>query len=283
MTEAARPRDSSDGEDARYAPGVPCWVSLMVRDPVSTQAFYGALFGWQFEPGPRQFGPSVRALLGGRDVAGIGRLSPDRPRPVAWTPYFASGDVERTAERVRSCGGTIGVGPLDAGGAGRLAIACDPSGAVFGIRQAAAPRASAVTGVPGSPGRHELLTYEAAGVAAFYATVFGLEKTPGADGQADPAGDGQAALSLSGRPVAAVHGLGRALPADLGPHWLTYFDVAGLDDALGRVVRLGGQVLVPAHDGAHGRVAQVTDPDGTRFALLQRPRRRPGPQMATSR
>ncbi len=30
--------------------------------------------------------------------------------------------------------------------------------------------------------------------------------------------------------------------------------------------RLGGRVLVPAHDGAHGRVAQVTDPDGTRFA-----------------
>ncbi|WP_332871963.1 hypothetical protein [Streptomyces triticisoli] len=48
--------------------------------------------------------------------------------------------------------------------------------------------------------------------------------------------------------------------------------MAGLDDVLDRLTRLGGQVLVPAHDGAHGRVAQVTDPDGTRFALLQRPR-----------
>ncbi|SEE40363.1 hypothetical protein SAMN05216532_8111 [Streptomyces sp. 2231.1] len=44
------------------------------------------------------------------------------------------------------------------------------------------------------------------------------------------------------------------------------------DDALQRLPRLGGRVLVPAHDGAHGRVAQVTDPDGTRFALLRRPR-----------
>ncbi|MGV9251087.1 VOC family protein [Streptomyces sp. NPDC003697] len=274
MTEAAQPRDSSDGAPARYAPGAPCWVSLMVRDPVSTQAFYGALFGWEFEPGPRQFGPSVRALLGGRDVAGVGRLSPDRPLPVAWTPYFASDDVDLTAERVRSCGGTIGVGPLRAAGAGRLAIACDPSGAVFGIRQAA-DRAATVTGVAGSPARHELLTYEAAGVAAFYATVFGLEKGPAGsagDGQVDPAGDGQAALSLSGRPVAEVHGLGRALPGELGPHWLTYFEVADLDDVLERLARLGGRVLVPAHDGAHGRVAQVTDPDGTRFALLQRPR-----------
>ncbi|MFJ8036542.1 hypothetical protein [Streptomyces sp. NPDC096032] len=66
----------------------------------------------------------------------------------------------------------------------------------------------------------------------------------------DTAGDGQAALSLGGRPVAAVHGLGRALPGGLRPHWLTCFEVAGPDDVLDRLTRLGGQVHVPAHDGA---------------------------------
>ncbi|WP_030348360.1 hypothetical protein [Streptomyces sp. NRRL S-1022] len=58
---------------------------------------------------------------------------------------------------------------------------------------------------------------------------------------------------ISGRNTQSPPSLGRALPRDLGPHWLTYFEVACLDDVLDRLARLGGQVLVPAHDGAHGR------------------------------
>lgn len=67
---------------------------------------------------------------------------------MAWTPYFASDDVDLTAEAVRSCGGTVGVGPLDADDAGRLALASDPSGAVFGIWQAADGAVEDVTGGP---------------------------------------------------------------------------------------------------------------------------------------
>jgi predicted enzyme related to lactoylglutathione lyase len=37
-------------------------------------------------------------------------------------------------------------------------------------------------------------------------------------------------------------------------------------------VHLGGQILKPAHDTAHGRVASVADPEGARFALLERRR-----------
>src|SRR5690606_1539756 len=76
-------------------------------------------------------------------------------------------------------------------------------------------------------------------------------------------------LQLDGRPVAGVHGVGNALPRDRGPHWLTYFTVADADDAADHVVHLGGQVLKPARDSAHGRVATVADPEGARFALLQ--------------
>ncbi|MEU6527257.1 VOC family protein [Streptomyces sp. NPDC046924] len=266
MTDA-RGSTRRDGEaPVRHAPGAPCWVSLMVHGPDAARRFYEALFGWEFRSGPQQLGPYARALLDGREVAGIGLLPPDRHLPVAWTPYFASADVDRTAEAVRSCGGTVGVGPLDASGAGRLAICSDPSGAVFGIWQAAAHLGTAVTGVPGAPAWNELTTYEAERVAKFYASVFGHTVEPEISTDVD-----HVTLHLEGRPVAAVHGVGNSLLRDRGPHWTTYFTVADLDDAVDHVLHLGGQVLSQARTGPHGRTATVTDPEGARFALMQKP------------
>ncbi|MGC9379030.1 VOC family protein [Streptomyces sp. MH13] len=264
MTDA-RESTGRDGEtNARHTPGTPCWVSLMVHGPAATREFYGALFDWEFQPGPQQLGPYARALLDGREVAGIGQLPPDRHLPLAWTPYFASDDVNRTAETVRLCGGTIGVGPLDAGEAGRLAICSDPSGAVFGIWQAAAHLGTAVTGVPGTPAWNELMTFESTSVAKFYETVFGFELAPEVSADFD-----YVTLRLDGRPVAGIHGLGTALPRDRGPHWMTYFEVDDAEESLERLTDLGGHAVKPVQDTPHGRVAMVADPEGARFALVQ--------------
>jgi predicted enzyme related to lactoylglutathione lyase len=239
----------------------------MVHGMAATQEFYGSLFGWEFVPGPQPLGPYVRALLGGRDVAGIGQLPPDRQLPIAWTPYLASDDIDLTAESVRLCGGTVGVGPLDAGAAGRLVIGSDPSGAVFGVWQAAAHLGTSVAGVPGTPAWHELLTFETVSVTKFYETVFGCEGEPVVSADFD-----YVTLHSGGRPVAGLHGVGHALPRDRGPHWMTYFEVADATAATRLLVDLGGYVLQPPHDSPHGRVAMVADPEGARFALIENPR-----------
>ncbi|MFF4750485.1 VOC family protein [Streptomyces sp. NPDC002514] len=267
MTESRGSADSAGGAHARRAPGTPCWVSLMVHALTATEDFYGALFGWEFQPGPLQLGPNVRALLDGQEVAGIGQLPPDRRLSVAWTPYLASDDVDRTAETVRLCGGTVGVGPLDADEAGRMAIASDPTGAVFGVCQGTARLRTAVTGVPGTPAWNELVTFETASVVKFYESVFGYEQDPVVSADFD-----YVTLHVDGRPVAGVHGAGQRLPRTRGPHWLTYFGVGDTDATLRQVVDLGGGILKPAHDSAHGRVATVTDPEGTVFSVIQSPR-----------
>ncbi|MEU1038811.1 VOC family protein [Streptomyces sp. NPDC005551] len=263
MTEARGSAGLNGTTHARRTPGTPCWVSLMVHGTAATQEFYGALFGWEFEPGPEQLGPYARALLDGREVAGIGHLPPDRQLPVAWTPYFASDDVNVTAETLRHSGGTVGVGPLDAADAGRLAIASDPTGAVFGVWQAAAHLGTGISGVPGTPAWNELLTRDSASVAKFYQGVFGFELEP-----VDSADLDYVTLLLGGHPVAGIHGVGRALPRDRGAHWLTYFEVADAEDAVTRVVELGGRVLKPPHDSAHGRMATVADLEGAVFSVL---------------
>ncbi|GAA4897509.1 VOC family protein [Streptomyces coeruleoprunus] len=251
-------------EATRRKPGTPCWVSLMVHGLDATKEFYGELFGWDFQPGPQQLGPYVRALLDGKEVAGIGQLPADRDLPIAWTTYLASDDADETAESIHCSGGTVAVGPLDAADAGRLVICSDPSGAVFGVWQAAAHLGTAVAGTPGTPVWNELQTQETESVAKFYRTVFGYELDPLVSADLD-----FVTLTVDGRPVAALHGVGNALPRDRGAHWMTWFAVADPDAAVVRVKELGGQVLKPPHDDEGGRRATVADPEGAVFTIVR--------------
>ena len=86
---------------ARQIQGTPCWVSLMVHDLPQAQEFYGGLFGWEFQPGPRHFGPYVRAVVNGRPAAGIGEIPREWQLPIRWTTYLRCDDADATAERIR--------------------------------------------------------------------------------------------------------------------------------------------------------------------------------------
>ncbi|MEV8535402.1 VOC family protein [Streptomyces sp. NPDC051211] len=254
MTEAAM----------RRIPGTPCWVSLMVHSLGTTEDFYSALFGWEYAPGPDSLGPYVRALLDGKEVAGIGQMPPDRHLPVAWTTYLATDDADETAEAIRCCGGTVAVGPLDAGQAGRMAICSDPAGAVFGIWQASAHIGTRLSGTPGTPVWNELVTQDTTMVGKFYQSVFGHEAQAVDSAELD-----YLTLHLGGLPVASVHGVGRALPHDRGAHWMTYFEVADTDRAADQVLDLGGRVVKAPREGALGRLATVADPEGAVFTIVQ--------------
>ncbi|MGW0732649.1 VOC family protein [Streptomyces sp. NPDC002851] len=251
---------------ARHKPGTPCWVSLMVHGLAGAKDFYHALFGWEFQPGPQQLGPYDRALLNGREVAGIGQLPTDRHLPIAWTTYFASDDIHVTAEHITEACGTIGVGPLDADDAGRLLIASDPTGAVFGVWQAAAHLGIALRGVPGTLAWNELVTQDTASVGKFYQSLFGYEEEAVVSADFD-----YLTLHIDGRPVAGIHGVGNALPHDRGPHWMTYFEVADVDRSVEQIQKLGGQLLRAPQDSAHGRMATVADPEGATFTLVHEP------------
>ncbi len=250
--------------------GTPCWVSLLVRNLPLTQAFYGELFGWEFEPGPTHFGPYVRAVLDGRLVAGIGESPRLLHQPVAWTTYLAADDADASAERIRECGGTVAVGPLDAEDeAGRMAIAADPSGAAFGIWQPIGLAGIGVVGEPGTLSWSELVT-RSTSVASFYRAAFGFEAdaaVPADDDSDSPAE--RVTLRLEGRPIAGIRGVGGALPKERGPHWMTHFEVVDADAAARRATELGGRVLRAPHEVKNGRVAELADPQGAAFTVIR--------------
>lgn len=243
--------------ELRLAQGTPCWVSLLTDDLPGARAFYGALLGWTYTPGPGQLGDYVRAELDGAPVAGLG-VSTATGFPVQWTTYFAVDDADRTAQLVRECGGTVAVGPLQAERAGRMAIAADVSGAVFGLWQGEEHLGREAGREPGAPAWTELLTPDAEGAAAFYSTVLDrpVRSAPG-----------ETALLVHGRPVAGIRHR-----AELPGHptrWRTHFAVGDAALTARHAVELGGRVLVEPHDTIRGRAVRLADPQGGHFSVLQ--------------
>ncbi|MQS06452.1 VOC family protein [Streptomyces alkaliphilus] len=260
-------------------PGVPCFVSVMMHDLSAGRRFYGELLGWEFEAGPEMLGPYLNAMVDGRPIAGLGGMAPGRRHPVDWVPFFSTDDADATTDRVRECGGTPAVGPMDVEQAGRVALAADPLGAVFGVWQAGVEYGTPFSTRPGSPVWTELVTVESSMVSKFYSLVFDDDPRPERrDGALDDSGtaggpgaaEDYVVLYHDDRPVAGIHGVGTAgLPPGHGACWVTYFSVADPEEAAARVTRLGGKVLGAVQRAPFGEFVRATDPEGAPFGLVR--------------
>lgn len=252
---------------ARRPEGTPCWVSLLVHDLAAAQEFYGGLFGWSFRPGPQQPGPSSRAVLGDLRVAGIGTLPEGRSLPAAWTPYLSSDNADTTAELIREHCGTVAVGPLDSDDAGRMAIAADPCGAVFGVWEPKELSGADVVGEPGTVAWNELVAREDGPLASFYSAVFGYEVEPAPSPFVE-----RCTLLVTGQPVAGITSMGDDLARGRPPVWMTCFAVSDAAASARDALRLGGRVVREAWDSDYGRMATLTDPEGAAFSVIESPK-----------
>ncbi|WP_354639232.1 VOC family protein [Kitasatospora camelliae] len=244
----------------RCVAAAPCWVSLMARDLDTARAFYGPLLGWTFEPGPDRFGPYLRAVVEGVEVAGIGVVAGDWQPPVAWTTYFGTESADRAAEGVRERGGTLAVGPL-AFDAGRIVLAADPGGAAFGIWEGDLGEDS-WTATPGAPVWIELRTADPFAAALFYGEVFDWDRREPKHFEVRYEHE-RVVLRSEGRSVAALRG-----SIGTPPHWEVFFSVEDTDAAVRRAVELGGAAVGQPSDTPYGRVARLRDSEGGFFSVI---------------
>lgn len=89
-----------------YPQGVPSWADLGTSDVEGARAFYGGLFGWDWEISGPEFMHYSQALLRGKKVAGLGPTM-DPSQPVAWMTYLAVDDADKVVERIPAAGGTV--------------------------------------------------------------------------------------------------------------------------------------------------------------------------------
>jgi uncharacterized protein len=248
--------------DTPWPAGTPCWVDLGTDDVARATTFYSALFGWDTQAGPPEAGGYVMCQIQGKAVAGIGPKMGPAEVPTAWTTYLASDDVDATTSKVTAAGGAVLAEPFDVMDVGRMSVAADPAGAVFGIWQARAHTGMQLANVPGAVCWNENMSRGFDANKAFYKAVFGYQYD-------DMSGDGfsYATFKTTGNELGGIGDLGGAAP-DAPAHWTTYFGVTDADEAIDVATKLGGTVLRPAWDTPYGRMAMLADDQGAAFALM---------------
>ena len=253
--------------DTPWPDGTPCWIDLGTSDIPRSNSFYARLFGWSTEQGGPEVGGYSMARLEGRNVAGIGPIMGPPGTPSTWSTYFAVGDAEAAAARVTGAGGQLIAGPMDVMDVGRLVVAADVTGAVFGLWQARSHTGAQVANVPGAFTWSEHISSDFEGAKAFYAAVFGYEY-----GDMSSDGFSYATLLINGQQV--VGGIGAPLEdaGDAPPaSWSVYFGTADTDKSVELVTSNGGRVIRPASDSPYGRMAVVADQHGAVFSLISTP------------
>ncbi|HEV7195673.1 MAG TPA: VOC family protein [Pedococcus sp.] len=253
-----------------YQQGTPCWVDLQTSDQEAAKAFYGQLFGWDYDDRPMpQGGPYSMALLGGRTVAAIAPQTPDQAAagaPPMWNTYLAVDDVDASTALVSDAGGQVAMEPFDIQDSGRMSYVADPSGAYVGLWQAGTHLGAQLTNEPGAVTWNELVTADGAQALPFYEKVLGVQTVT------VPMGPdfSYTMFQVGERQVA-----GSTAPQMDGVpnHWNVWFEVASVDETAARIRDLGGELVVEPQDMPVGRMAVARDPQGGYFNLLQ-----PAPQ-----
>jgi predicted enzyme related to lactoylglutathione lyase len=251
-------------ERTSYAPGTPSWVDLTTPDLEAALAFYGGLFGWEFEDAGEEAGHYHQALLRGRRVAGIGPNQPGSPPMAFWTTYLTGRDVDAHAGAIADAGGRVMFGPLDVFDQGRMVAGTDSTGAMFGIWEPRAHVGAQLVNEHATLSWNELMTRDLDASTRFYGSLFDytFESPP------QMPGGGYRLMKVGDDVVGGMLGLAGG-EAELPPYWLTYFTYDDVDAGFDRVRQLGGELLAEPHDSPSGRFAPVRDPQGAPFALVK--------------
>jgi uncharacterized protein len=270
-----------------YMPGVPCWIDTSQPDPDAALAFYGGLFGWEFEdvmpddPAGKYFIGRIR----GGDVAAVGSIPEGLPPVAMWNTYVSVASADEAASKVRDAGGAVVMEPFDIPGSGRMAVFTDPEGAAFCVWEAREHKGARIVNEHGSLNFNGLNTRDVEGAKSFYGSVFGwgtlalpageMWTLPGyGDYLERDNPDLRKQVAEMGGPegfvdvVASINPIPDDQP-DTPAHWSVTFAVDDADATATKVPELGGTVVVPPFDAPWVRMTIVSDPQGASFIAAQ--------------
>ncbi len=251
-------------------PGKIIWHDLLTSTPSRTQAFYGGLFGWTFEP----MAANINYTLirhGGDLIGGLvdSTRLPRQPERSQWVVGLSVTDIEDQVETVRAAGGEVFTEPTSLGDRGRIAVVADPGRALLALMETGAgdPVDRERAPATGDFLWHELWTVDVEQISRFYRGIAPLVEETFAD-EGEGVEVDYRLLSAQGSPRFGV----RSVPvADMTAAWVSYLrvaDEAELEAILARVESLGGGVLVPATPRARGgSLAVIAGPSGAGIAL----------------
>lgn len=249
-----------------YDEGTPCWVDLMTPDLGRAMEFYTGLFGWAYLDTGEDTGHYQLATVRGRIVAGLGRRPQGQSGPCAWTTYLWTDDLDAAVVRIAKAGGSMHSGPHDVPSAGRMALAGDSTGAVFGLWQGVEHRGAQLANEPGAFTWNEYVGGDPGAAREFYRAAFDYTYEDYAAWEID-----YSMFKVRGEVRGGIGGKPPVLGPDTPNFWGVYFSVPDTDAAAEAVTRGGGTVQRPPFDTEVGRIAVATDPAGAPFCVISVP------------
>jgi predicted enzyme related to lactoylglutathione lyase len=248
------------GRVERYPDGTFCWVDLGTNDAPGAKAFYGGLFGWEFDDLPTgEKGTYSTCRLEGRAVAGLY----DRAETPAWGSYISVDDVDRATGRARELGAKVLAEPFDTPGGGRAATVRDPAGAVVSLSRPGEGFGAELVNQDSTWTWNELVSADLDAGTRFYTELFGWS-SQGMEGPIR-----RTTFTLGDLLIGGGHA--PAPQEDPTPRWSVSFWVPDADQAAARAQELGGTVLLPPMDIPIGRFTVVADPQGATFTAAAVP------------
>jgi uncharacterized protein len=242
------------GQVERYPNGTFCWVDLGTNDAAGAKAFYGGLFGWEFEDGPTgEQGTYSTCRLDGRAVAGLY----DQAEQPGWGSHVNVEDADQATARARELGADVLVEPFDTPGGGRVAMVRDPAGAAVSLSQPGERFRAELVNQDGTWTWNELVSADLAAGRDFYVELFGWSAADA------PGPFPRTTFTLGDLLVGGGHAPGPQ--EDPTPRWSVAFWVPDADRAAATAEELGGTVLLPPMDIPVGRFTIVADPQGAVF------------------
>jgi uncharacterized protein len=252
--------------DTPWPAGTPSWVDATVDDVPTAIAFYQALFGWDIEPGPPESGGYAICHKNGQIVAGLSPKFGPAETPTVWTTYLAADDTDAVAAKIKAAGGQLLMEPADVMDSGRMALAADTTGAVFGLWQGRATSGIGLANETGALTWNEHVSRDFDAGKSFYRAVFGYDYQDVSEGAFR-----YAMLMVDGREVGGIGQYPDGTPEGAPAVWSAYFAVDDTDAAVATVGELGGSIVDPVRDSPYGRIGVVADNQGAVFSVITTP------------
>lgn len=246
------------GTRTGYSSGTFCWADRATPDVEAGKAFYGGLFGWDFEHLSSPDAPDYVVCV--REGARVAALHEASDQPPHWNNYVTAEDPDATAARAAELGGGVLAGPFDVLDSGRMAAITDPQGAMLVAWKPARHFGAEVVNEIGAMTWNDLITSDVDGAQAFYSALFGWTFEDVTDGQGRY-------FSITG-PDGDNGGMMPRATEQMPPFWQPYFAVASLEDAAERIRALGGTPVADPMPVPGGGFIPVLDPHGAGFSLF---------------
>ncbi len=245
------------------------WHDLLTDTPAESRAFYGELFGWEFETPPGGIGVGnddtymlIRhngALIGGMVDANALNRDSDISQ---WVTVMSVADIDAAAGNVAANGGEILTPPTDVGPRGVMAVVAGPDKAIIALLESRSGDPEAQEPVMNGWLWNELWTDDVDAASQFFGGVAGLSVD-----DRDVEGSDVVYRLLTDGEQARVAVLPHPFEGQL-PVWVNYLRVEDPEAITSRVEALGGRVIVPAQPRPiGGTVAFVAGPSGAGIAL----------------